>query len=201
MAPNLLSDIQVRKGNARLSPETKLTNIGSHHSLKASPVKSAPDSPDPIQRGRTNAYVAESSFTSADGLESPSLEEPLLLNSDNSSSFELPRFGRWYAQRNTSPTRYKFLARLRRYNIKIWFICSVLGLGFILFFVYLRRTFVRNCWAWKGRVGGGPCTQFTNPGDDDGIWWDRKKKDGPDKGGRAPVAVPDFALEYGTFGA
>lgn len=120
-----------------------------------------------------------------------------LLTSRNSSSFELPRFGRWYSQRDRVRTRLKPPARPRNFHLKLFLVCSVLALGAIFTFIYIWKALRHSCWTWKGRFGGGPCNQWMKPGEEEEFWWDRHKIKEPEKEVEIPVAIPDFALEYG----
>ena len=73
----------------------------------------------------------------------------------------------------------------------------VLALGAIFTFVYIRKALARSCWTWRGRLGGGPCNQWTKPGEEEEFWWGRHKTGDPEV--EVPIAIPDFALEYGTW--
>ena len=190
-----VSEIELGKGSARFSPEAPLTTS----SLQAPSANSLTVFFNPyrfLHSDYTSASATESA--GSDGVDALAPELSPLLSSDNSSSFELPRFGRWYSLRNSAQTRLKLRARRRKFHVKLLLVCSVLAFGAIFTFFYIRKALRHSCWTWKGRFGGGPCNQWTKPGEEEEFWWDRDRTEDPEKEFEVPVAIPDFALEYGT---
>jgi len=186
-----MSEVELGKGSVRFSPEAPLTTS----TLPASGANSLTDFFNPyrfLHSGYTNANTAEPS----DRVDASAPELSPLLTSDNTSSSELPRFGRWYSRRDRG-TRPKLRVRPRKLYIKLLLVCSILAFAAIFTFVYIRKALAHSCWTWKGRFGGGPCNQWTKPGEEE-FWWDRHKAEDPEKEVEVPVAVPEFALEYGT---
>ena len=189
-----LSDIELGKGN---TPEA-LTLTNSPLLKTAAPVSSSSASSSSPSSGKKHLDdgIAEL-YAEPD---SPTSERHQLLSSRNSSSFELPRFGRWYSRgRDIIPIRLRLQKQVRGLNIKLLLVIFFLTSGFIFTVVSVRRKLGHSCWTWKGKIGGGPCNQFTKPGEDDEFWWERKKKEEPEKKIANLVAVPDFALKYGML--
>lgn len=185
------SEIELGKGSARFAPEAPLAT-SKYHPLQTPSANLLTGFFSPYRfsgSGSTNANTAES-LAGRDAVDAQTPELSPLLNLDNSSSFEPPSFGRWYSRRD------KLRARPR---VKILIVLSVLAIGVIFTYFYIHRTLERSCWTWKGKLGGGSCSPWTKPSEEKEFLWDRHKTEQPKKEIMVPAAIPDFALEYGTY--
>lgn len=191
------SDIELGKGRGAVLHETQLTT-SNYDSLKApggSSLTAIFDTFQFLRTENTNVY----STVGPGRVEQSTPELSPLLSSRNSSSIELPRFGRWYSRRDKSPTRLKLRGQARSFHVKLLLFIIVLGCAVLLTFIFVRKALGRSCWTWKGRLGGGSCSQWMKPGEEEEFWWDRHKMEEPEKKVEGPVAVPDFALDFAPF--